>query len=561
MSTRKLPDYEEIFGEIDIKEADDSRSVSSPAAYLCDLLQMKDKCKGAVVASDKSIKLTDDQIDLRRGDIENILFDHDNTFGMKPLLDIANRVMEDKVSSINSSKPAMRSPESIIDSCEEFPTEVYASASTVNYGVNNARFPLDLPVNIYYEKIKLLLGKFGTNAKDLYRLFEKKPGLLENNSKANIIAMQMIGLSKEEYDVIVDDQFKAVSDDVLKSYWGINPPFGLSVLIDAKTFCAKAKISYMDMLGLINQGLADDEIDKGTGLGFFINNGLKTTAQTSVLGAYLSISDSGQFQKSYLNASNHTVLIGEAFDTSTTNNDAANLMLVFDKLHRFLRLASKLSWSYADLDYVLVSACKSSLDSNAIRYIAAIKYLADTYDLALDLACSLWVDIKSFGRGNGKKSVALFDRMFNNKFKTPLAFDPVNGIELVGATGIRNQDNWKRIVSGLKISDKKLEALFYLLGSRVDSSKVHSADISLMYRLVNLSKFLGIGYADIKMLSEIVSRYDAAINNDYLLGNDQLSIDPTGSAKDPMSIADMDVFQLLTGSLSSSSLACPVSRK
>ncbi|HWO58844.1 MAG TPA: hypothetical protein VNO31_02220, partial [Umezawaea sp.] len=40
MRDQTSPDYEELFGELDVRTGDDARSVYSPAAYLVDLLAL-----------------------------------------------------------------------------------------------------------------------------------------------------------------------------------------------------------------------------------------------------------------------------------------------------------------------------------------------------------------------------------------------------------------------------------------------------------------------------------------------------------------------------------------
>ena len=76
MSTfNDLPDYEALFGDLDFKEGDESRSVYSPAAYLADLLQMMDD----------EFSSTED-VEARRSDVRNIILDYENSFEEIPYL-------------------------------------------------------------------------------------------------------------------------------------------------------------------------------------------------------------------------------------------------------------------------------------------------------------------------------------------------------------------------------------------------------------------------------------------------------------------------------------------
>ena len=92
-----IPNYADLFGNIDFKEGDDARSVYSPAAYLTDLLQMLDD---EFVTSEDNFDLDD-----RRGDIKDIDLDAENTNTLIPYLDIVNEVLEGRVSEISGEDP------------------------------------------------------------------------------------------------------------------------------------------------------------------------------------------------------------------------------------------------------------------------------------------------------------------------------------------------------------------------------------------------------------------------------------------------------------------------
>lgn len=80
-----LPSYELLFGDLDLREGDEARSVYSPAAYLVDLLNLM---RGS---SDETAVLR------RRPDIGEIPLDKEHTFTVTPYLDIVNEVLEELV--------------------------------------------------------------------------------------------------------------------------------------------------------------------------------------------------------------------------------------------------------------------------------------------------------------------------------------------------------------------------------------------------------------------------------------------------------------------------------
>jgi Tc toxin complex TcA C-terminal TcB-binding domain/Neuraminidase-like domain/Salmonella virulence plasmid 28.1kDa A protein len=95
-----------------------------------------------------------------------------------------------------------------------------------------------------------------------------------------------------------------------------------------------------------------------------------------------------------------------------------------DTINRFVRAAAVLGWTYPELNWALISlhapsvdgdgnlTCVTELDDDTIVELAKMKQLADDYELPLDLATSLWFDLRTIGAG------APFDAMFND---TPAA--------------------------------------------------------------------------------------------------------------------------------------------
>jgi hypothetical protein len=91
---KKLPSYEELFGNLDYSSADEYRSVLSPAAYLADIMNLKNW------NYDSSGQDNPDAVDDRRPDISDILLNAENTITEIPHLDIVNDVMEKRVEAV-----------------------------------------------------------------------------------------------------------------------------------------------------------------------------------------------------------------------------------------------------------------------------------------------------------------------------------------------------------------------------------------------------------------------------------------------------------------------------
>src|SRR5271169_1576507 len=92
-----LPTWSELFGSPDTKEADAGRSVTGPAAYLADLLQLLEDRFGPML-KDRSDPAG---VRSRRPDISTqILLNGDQSFSLVRQLDITNRVLGDRIASL-----------------------------------------------------------------------------------------------------------------------------------------------------------------------------------------------------------------------------------------------------------------------------------------------------------------------------------------------------------------------------------------------------------------------------------------------------------------------------
>src|SRR5271157_3084971 len=132
-----LPTWSELFGSLDTKEADAGRSVTSPAAYLADLLQLlKDRFGPSDFRS-------------RRPDIPGqILLNGDQAFTLVRQLDVANQVLGDRIASL-ATKPA-------------------------DQAVAEAQQPFLLPFEYQHERVRQLLLLLQTSYRDLHTSFARQ---------------------------------------------------------------------------------------------------------------------------------------------------------------------------------------------------------------------------------------------------------------------------------------------------------------------------------------------------------------------------------------------------
>ncbi|MFI6290466.1 hemopexin repeat-containing protein [Nonomuraea sp. NPDC050790] len=149
-----LPSYAQLFGQLDFREGEEARTVSSPAAYLVELFRLMEGAFGRVPVLD------------RRPDLGEIPLDAANTFTAVPYLDIVNRVLERLV----EGKPP---DEELLE----------------------RRHPLALPFSAGHERVKNHLRHLGVDPVEFARLFTGAAG-------HDLIARLHLGLSEEDIGVI-----------------------------------------------------------------------------------------------------------------------------------------------------------------------------------------------------------------------------------------------------------------------------------------------------------------------------------------------------------------------
>lgn len=187
-----------------------------------------------------------------------------------------------------------------------------------------------------------------------------------------------------------------------------------------------------------------------------------------------------------------------------------------DRLNRFIRLAAKLGWSYADLDWCLKSIGADEITASVVESIALVKRLQDTTGLAVPVLCSFWYDIKIIGRVAELNPQDLFDKVYNNpallddqnpyaKNDPPVPFDPaqpvlwfVNAEDVGGDTQAAGLNNaiGSRLAAALAVSDNDLtEVGSYLLaldGRDAGPLRLDMSNLTWLYRLTLLAPRLGL---------------------------------------------------------------------
>lgn len=174
-SDGSLPSYDRLFGDLDLRPADQTRSVHSPAAYLADLLQL------AADAAGDAVELEEERLSTRRPDLAAVRLDGENSYTEVPYLDIVNEVLAAHLAA-QVTGPAG-------------PNRAAADAYELLAGL---RHPFTAPFDLGDERVRLYLRHLGVDAVDLYRRFAARPA-------PDTVTREFLGLTAADVRVLTTE--------------------------------------------------------------------------------------------------------------------------------------------------------------------------------------------------------------------------------------------------------------------------------------------------------------------------------------------------------------------
>ncbi|ESA33674.1 virulence plasmid kda a protein [Leptolyngbya sp. Heron Island J] len=288
---QRIPGYDRLFGSLDYIECDESRSVLSPAAYFVDLMRFIEE----TITGNNTIP-AECQLDQRRPDLLRLRLDEDNTFSLIPYIDLVNEVLETLVTD------------------EENPNAEAVVAAAV--------FPQSLPLNLPLAEIRAYLQQLDWNLSQIYDTFATATDGQHQQREQLALSPQELALLGSP---LVDEQLAAV-------YGFETMTTTLSALASVDVFLERTGLTRQELNDLVYQDLDRFEVNAGLSRLFFIN------AVDDGLGQ-LTIQPGSGDSENPTRPPQETLL----------NLSAAKL----DRIYRFLKLARRLEWSFADLDWAL----------------------------------------------------------------------------------------------------------------------------------------------------------------------------------------------------------------
>lgn len=252
---------ENLFGNLDFSEVPHSRSVLSPAAYLVDLLKFLDPDKENWESFRSVWRLrhhgeeyTFDtpyaEFVSRRPDIPHIQLTHENTHTELPAIDLVNEILEYLIAHGSLDEKAARDS-GVLTSAEVLAEPEFVEAAVYDGELREAAYPPQLPFDLWHETTRKFADAVDAPLREVLSVFPP--------TSAAGLAMERLGLTLAEYEVIV-------SDDVHARWWtrfgyDAEPAADTVAELGVVTILARALgISYQDLAELlttrwINPGL------------------------------------------------------------------------------------------------------------------------------------------------------------------------------------------------------------------------------------------------------------------------------------------------------------------
>ncbi|MBS1693784.1 MAG: peptidoglycan-binding protein [Actinobacteria bacterium] len=550
-----VPDWETLFGSLDLCACQHCRSVHSPAAYLAEMLAFL-KERNARTAG-RTVK---DVLFERRPDLGEIELTCDNTTTPVPYIDLVNEVLEDAVAPFGqvelppevaadlvsgpaseTLKAALKAHDITLDTdatvvevqpqlswfvtdhtllfsleknqsgallvisrCRQTsgPTEELAANpqhlnrdayTTLSQGV----YPLTLPFNLWHAQASAFLGHLGAPREGLMRTFYP-----QGDSAALIdhaVAAEHLGLTTFEWRLITDT---LATPSTTWELWGLrqtgNPVPSFNdprVLVDAGWLEVLVRVRLL----LDRAGLSYEELEWALDTSF-VNPGWAVSIVSGDPNDPASCDT--------------TKLILSGLD------DSAAAEAFMRRLQQFLRLWRTLGWTMVDLDRA-VTALGGTGDINQrlspafLLQLSHLQRLRAELDLPIEQLLTLWGPIGTSGTrprsgrsDNAEEAESLYSRLFEN----PSVLRPVdaafaldgNELAIVAAdpAAALISTHASVILAALRISDVELAEL--RRQELHGSDALNLANLTRLYRVVVLSRGLQLPVRRLLMIKALI---------------------------------------------------------
>ena len=529
-----FPNFEALFGDLSMCESRDCRSVTSPAAYLVDILRFLDQLSPNTAGASPLDALTQ-----RRPDLLHLRLTCENTNTIIPYIDLVNEVLEyyvahDQLDALAIQNNSNETASELRAYPQHVSLEAYKKLATAVY-------PFTLPYHQPLDSIRAFLPDNLKRA-ELMRRFEV--------SGPSVVAEQL-RLSAREYAIITKD---ASDTTDLWAFYGFANEAALQLsLPNVPEFLNRTGIRYSDLIALLktrflNPGLlaldfVDDifktPITTGAPAPFDsqqvynllrdINDDALNPGDDPLISQALNrrgITNPDDFiawTKAHFADINTSVLLFEqksscqlASTQLKTVEQIYNLLAAalatgfLSKLQRFIRLWRCLDWRIEELDSVLVALQADDFSAEVLEKLAGIKQLADVSTLPLENLAALLGNIETHG------DKPLYSKLFLSR--TIQQLDTVFTANAFGeylTTDTTIASHHAVLLAAFKIKDSELTAIAGDAGLDLETEFLKLPSLTALYRYTVMAKALKLNIAELLAIKSLLglNPFSAAHND------------------------------------------------
>lgn len=565
---KQFPTMEALFGSMDFCECEHCRSVLSPAAYLVDLLQFIDPESGTWAQFLEYWSQTHKQeytskyekpynaLIKRRPDLPHIPLTCENTNTALPYIDIVNEILEYYVAKGKLEQEAAQDTGEITTA--ELLAEPQNVISEAYDKMVEARYPLNLPFDLWIETAREFCNYFETPLAHILELFRKSDDIFTPTQPFNRygIFIESLGFSPAEEAIFTDANplskwhelygFNTAEEAMKES---IDTTGQRTDLNSAKALSRRLGVTYKEIVEIVQTGFVNPQLTK-------LNILYKLGVKIHDVRFYLDHKDllqqdqtklSAEEQKWYMEVkafSEKLVKLAETFGVTATQLEYELQAIPFDgvlvladpnsscnfdqtvlcyangtsadafdflKINLFVRMWRKLGWSIEETDRALQAfvpkntpfevdnLAKQPLKSVLI-YLAHLKSLNEKVSIgkqSLIKLITLWSDIPTTGKNS------LYSQLFlgSSMRKNSQVFDHPLGQYL--SADIYIKDHILTLQGALGLTADEIKLILKDAKNSLDIAKLSLPNVSLLYRYGLLAKALKLSVSELITLKQL----------------------------------------------------------
>jgi hypothetical protein len=375
-----VPDWQTLFGSLDLCACGSCSAVDSPAAYLVDLLQFL-KARNLAIGQPAALKSALSVLLARRPDLGEVQLSCENTETAIPYIDLVNELLENLVvPSIDWANPLTDAERAMLQTTGTAQERAITPEHVVPAAYAKLAqdvYPWTLPFDLALEEARGYLGVLRVKRADLMATLDvaSPPDDLINIG----VAAEYLGLTPSVHAVLV-----GLDGHTTAEHWGDTGAGWIGDLSSVPTFLQHSGLSFADLQSLV--------------------------ATTYV----------GQGGKVLLE-------LGANCDTTTATLvglDEATL----ERVHRFVRLWRAEGWTMDTLDRAITAFAVATFDDGFLRRISHVKRVTDSLGLPVVEVLSWWARLDT--SGDPARDPSLYARTFQNRTVFPLAPGAVDSFAL-----------------------------------------------------------------------------------------------------------------------------------